>query len=85
MKNALTRFSGLSGHSGSKEYEILAHDLFSFAGWTYEKWMDQQYTDPLYSSFFHFSAAMFATQMIEVWNMKNGNCTSIFNFHLPMH
>ena len=44
MKNALTHFSGLSGHSGSKEYEILAHDLFSFAGWTYEKWMDQQYT-----------------------------------------
>ena len=23
----------------------MAHVLFSFAGWTYEKWMDQQYTD----------------------------------------
>jgi len=38
-------FSELSGHSGSKEYEGMAHLLFSFAGWTYEKWMDQQYTD----------------------------------------
>ena len=37
MKNAPTCFSGLSGHSGSKKYEILAHDLFSFAGWTCEK------------------------------------------------
>ena len=40
-------FSELSGHSGSKEYESMAHLLFSFAGWTYEKWMDQQYTDRL--------------------------------------
>jgi len=38
-------FSELFGHSGSKEYESMAHLLFSFAGWTYEKWMDQQYTD----------------------------------------
>ena len=38
-------FSELSGHSGSKKYESMAHVLFSFAGWTYEKWMDQQYTD----------------------------------------
>ena len=38
-------FSELSGHSGSKEYESKAHLLFSFAGWTYEKRMDQQYTD----------------------------------------
>jgi len=30
-------FSELSGHSGSKEYEGMAHLLFSFAGWTYEK------------------------------------------------
>ena len=39
-------FSELSSHSGSKEYESMAHLLFSFAGWTYEKWVDQQYTDP---------------------------------------
>ena len=38
-------FPELSGHSGSKEYESMAHLLFSFAGWTYEKRMDQQYTD----------------------------------------
>ena len=38
-------FSELSGHSGSKKYKSMAHVLFSFVGWTYEKWMDQQYTD----------------------------------------
>ena len=41
------RFSELSGHSGSKEYESMAHVLLSFVGQTYEKWMDQQYTDLL--------------------------------------
>jgi len=30
-------FSELSGHSGSKEYKSMAHLLFYFAGWTYEK------------------------------------------------
>ena len=39
-------FSELSGHSDGKKYKSMAHVLFSFAGWTYEKWMDQQYTDP---------------------------------------
>ena len=38
-------FSELSGHSGSKKYESMAHVLLSFVGQTYEKWMDQQYTD----------------------------------------
>ena len=38
-------FSELSGHSGSKEYESMPHVLLSFVGRTYEKWMDQQYTD----------------------------------------
>ena len=38
-------FSELSGHSGGNKYKSMAHVLFSFAGWTYEKWMDQQYTD----------------------------------------
>jgi len=45
-------FSGLSGHSGSKKYKSMAHVLFSFVGWTYEKWMDQQYTDQ-YSYIYH--------------------------------
>ena len=38
-------FSELSGHSGGNKYKSMAHVRFSFAGWTYEKWMDQQYTD----------------------------------------
>jgi len=38
-------FSELSGHSGSKKYESMPHVLLSFVGRTYEKWMDQQYTD----------------------------------------
>ena len=38
-------FSELSGHSGGNKYKGMANVLFSFAGWTYEKWMDQQYTD----------------------------------------
>ena len=38
-------FSELSGHSGGNKYKSMAYVLFSFAGWTYEKWMDQQYTD----------------------------------------
>ena len=41
-------FSELSGHSSSKKYEIMAHVLFSFAEWTYEKWMGQQYADPVF-------------------------------------
>jgi len=38
-------FSELSGYSGSKKYESMAHVLLSFVGRTYEQWMDQQYTD----------------------------------------
>jgi len=40
-------FSELSGHSGSKEYERMTHRAAFFVGRTYEKWMDQQYTDLL--------------------------------------
>jgi len=40
-------FSELSGHSSSKKHASMAHVLFSFAEWTYEKWMGQQNTDPM--------------------------------------
>ena len=48
-------FSELSGHSGGNKYKSMAHVLFSFAGWTYEKWMDQQYTDHEWKSQVNFS------------------------------
>jgi len=35
------RLSELSGHSGSKEYESMAHVLLPFVGQTYGTWMDQ--------------------------------------------
>ena len=59
MKEYSNTFSELSGHSGSKEYESMAHLLFSFAGWTYEKRMDQQYTDPIQARIEKASSAFY--------------------------